>query len=147
MIARVDGHKSSLLPQGRPQQQNRGRLEGQVVAVLTLQRLAGNQAVASLLDPHGGLAAAQPVIQRQRGGQSRSGAQIGYFAVGDPHLNYEGAAVFLHNLEELPSAMMRFRGGPDWTMVLSIHGAEDILSGEGGRVSRRSGNIYDEARV
>jgi hypothetical protein len=43
--------------------------------------------------------------------------------------------------------MMRFHGNDDWTMVLSIHGAEDIVSGQGGHVSRRSGNVYDAARV
>jgi hypothetical protein len=67
--------------------------------------------------------------------------------VGDPNLNYGQSAVFLRNLEDLPAAMMRFRGAAEWTMVLSIHGAEDIVSGQGGRVSRRSGNVYDAARV
>lgn len=117
----------------------------QHVALLDLQRQAGNEAVSSLIASRAAIDQVPVIIQRQR----RAGAdrRVGYFTVGDPNLNYGNAAVFMPNLEDLPAAMMRFHGNNEWTMVLSIHGAEDVVSGQGGHVSRRSGNVYDAARV
>jgi hypothetical protein len=53
--------------------------------------------------------------------------KIEYFVVGDPGLN-AGNGIFLRRLEQIKPRLMRLRNRGNWTLVISIHGAENYIA-------------------
>ena len=99
----------------------------------------GNRSAAGLLTPP------ERTLQRQDAG-NRSRRELGYVAVGDPQLNYGGGYLVQH-LTEVPAALMRISRPNEWTLVLSIHGAQNLVADVGGQVRTGGPDAYDAARV
>jgi hypothetical protein len=60
-----------------------------------------------------------------------------YFVVGDANLN-SGNGIYVKNLEEMKQALMKKRLEGEWRLVISIHGAEDVIATQGGFLKDRS---------
>ena len=68
-----------------------------------------------------------------------------YFVVGDRGLN-SGNGVFVQRLEDIKPRLRRHRRSSDWTLVISIHGAQDFIASRV-RALRGGRGSYDAAAV
>ena len=59
-----------------------------------------------------------------------------YFVVGDSKLN-SGNGIHVKDLEDLKASLMKKKIENDWQLVISIHGAEDVIATEGGFLKNR----------
>jgi len=67
-----------------------------------------------------------------------------YFVVGDRGLN-AGDGIFVPTLEAMRDRLVRIRRREVWTLVISIHGAEDLLATQGGYLRDRNASGAYEA--
>jgi hypothetical protein len=71
-----------------------------------------------------------------------------YYVVGDTNLN-SGDGIEVSDMKEMKAHVMKTRPEGDWRLVISIHGAEDVIATRGGNLrSRDAGGVYgaDELR-
>lgn len=59
-----------------------------------------------------------------------------YFVVGDAGLN-SGDGIFVEDMEALKAHLLKSRPEGDWRLVISIHGAEDVIATRGGNLKNR----------
>lgn len=67
-----------------------------------------------------------------------------YFVVGDKKLN-SGNGIYAKNLEEMKKKLMKKRLKGEWRLVISIHGAENMIATRGGYLRDRSAKGAYEA--
>jgi hypothetical protein len=66
-----------------------------------------------------------------------------YFVVGDVTLN-SGNGIEVENLEEMKERLMKMHPQGEWQLVISIHGAEDVIATRGGNLkNRQEKGVYD----
>lgn len=69
--------------------------------------------------------------------------RVVYFVVGDPKLN-SGNGTYVEDLEAMKKKLMTLRLNGDWRLVISMHGAEDVVAAKGGSLkSRDVPGVYD----
>ncbi|HEX8156720.1 MAG TPA: hypothetical protein VF526_04980 [Solirubrobacteraceae bacterium] len=66
--------------------------------------------------------------------------------MGDSTLNYGGGAFFTH-LPAVPAGLTTVIRPNEWTLVLSIHGAQDLVADVGEQVRTGEPDAYDATRV
>jgi hypothetical protein len=59
-----------------------------------------------------------------------------YYVVGDTKLN-SGDGIEVADLEEMKAHLMKTRPEGEWRLVISIHGAEDVIATRGGNLKNR----------
>jgi len=67
-----------------------------------------------------------------------------YFVVGDKKLN-SGNGIYVKDLEEMKKRLTRKRPKGKWRLVISIHGAEDLIATQGGYLRNRQAKGAYEA--
>lgn len=73
--------------------------------------------------------------------------QLKYYVVGDKGLNY-GNGTYVESMEKLKSALLKTKPKGAWTLVISMHGAEDLLATTGGFLRDRNGDgAYDAKKI
>jgi hypothetical protein len=66
-----------------------------------------------------------------------------YFVVGDAKLN-SGNGIEVKDFEEMKERLMKKRLQGQWRLVISIHGAEDVIATRGGNLkNRQAQGVYD----
>ncbi|HEX2014773.1 MAG TPA: DUF4157 domain-containing protein, partial [Nitrososphaera sp.] len=77
-----------------------------------------------------------PTIRRQKGKEESSEAKRNnlYFVIGDAKLNV-GGGVFLKNLEALRTQLLKTSSTGEWTLTITIHGAETFFALSAGDVT------------
>lgn len=138
----------SLTDSAREPDVSMSSIKGTVATLLRLQRYKGNRLVSSLLPlrrssskrPDQGLRLQirRSPIPEEGGGTApvapsvnMPGRRTGYLVVGDPGLN-AGNGTFVPDLESARDHLIGLHFPGEWTLTLSIHGAEDIIATTGG---------------
>ncbi|HWP92866.1 MAG TPA: DUF4157 domain-containing protein [Thermodesulfobacteriota bacterium] len=77
-----------------------------------------------------------PTVHRQKGKEESSEAKRKnlYFVIGDAKLNV-GGGVFLKNLEALRTQLLKTSSTGEWTLTITIHGAETFFASSAGDVT------------
>lgn len=66
-----------------------------------------------------------------------------YFVVGDKSLN-AGNGIYVKDLAEMKARLMKLQLKGKWRLVISIHGAEDVIATQGGHLrNRNAAGAYD----
>ncbi|HEX6011607.1 MAG TPA: hypothetical protein VFY87_07355 [Geminicoccaceae bacterium] len=69
--------------------------------------------------------------------------RVVYFVVRDTELD-AGDGIVVKNLEELKRHLLTLRPKGEWRLVISIHGAENVISARGGSLrSPDAEGVYD----
>jgi hypothetical protein len=63
--------------------------------------------------------------------------RVTYFVVGDKKLD-SGNGTYVKNLEEMKKKLLKMKPTDEWRLVISIHGAEDVISTRGGNLKKRN---------
>jgi hypothetical protein len=70
-----------------------------------------------------------------------------YYVVGDTKLN-SGHGIEVKDLEEMKAHLMKSRPEGEWQLVISIHGAEDVIATRGGNLkNRQEKGVYEAADI
>lgn len=70
-----------------------------------------------------------------------------YFVVGDKKLN-SGNGIYVKSLEEMKESLINIKQASEWRLVISIHGAEDVIAIQGGSLKKRDvEGVYDAKKI
>lgn len=73
--------------------------------------------------------------------------RIIYFVVGDGRLN-SGNGIYVADLEQMKKRLLKMSPEGEWQLVISMHGAEDILATVGGYLrTRPDKGVYDADKI
>jgi hypothetical protein len=119
--------------------------------VIALQRTIGNQAVARLMGRTNRASdsvkqMAVPNIQRAPDKDDESKPVVFYYVIGDKKLNMGGGA-FLRNMEALKSKLLQTQESGEWTLVITMHGAEEFFSNSMRALSTGGPGTYDKDAI
>ena len=67
-----------------------------------------------------------------------------YFVVGDKKLD-AGNGIHVENLEEMKKSLVKIKQQLPWRLVISIHGADSVISPKGGDLKNPKAEDYYDA--
>ena len=74
-------------------------------------------------------------------------ARVIYFVVGDKKLN-SGNGIYVDSLEAMKEKLIQIKPDVSWRLVISIHGAEDVIATKGGHLKKRDvEGVYDADKI
>ena len=74
-------------------------------------------------------------------------ARVIYFVVGDKKLN-SGNGIYVDSLEAMKEKLIQIKPDVSWRLVISIHGAEDVIATKGGHLKQRDvEGVYDADKI
>jgi hypothetical protein len=69
-----------------------------------------------------------------------------YYVIGDPNLNANNGGLFLKSLPDIKASLMKLAIKEKWTLVLSMHGSENIIADQTQALAGGKG-AYDAAAI